>query len=111
MTTTVISLKGRIHDYGAALERSPADLVYIGRALHRGGWHLHGHKLFNPYTVGARHTRDQAIALYREHLLERPDLLALIPELRSKTLACWCAPEACHADVIAEFADTPPTLF
>lgn len=109
MTTTVISLKGRIHECAPALERAPADLVYVGRALYRGGWRLPGHRLFNPYTVGARHTREQALALYREHLLERPDLLALIPELAGKTLACWCAPEQCHAHVIAEFADDPDT--
>ncbi|MGW7548702.1 DUF4326 domain-containing protein [Streptomyces sp. NPDC054770] len=24
-----------------------------------------------------------------------------------KTLACWCAPEPCHADVLAELAELP----
>ncbi|MGW3846899.1 DUF4326 domain-containing protein [Streptomyces fagopyri] len=109
MTTTVISLKGRIHDYGPTLEHAPTGVVYVGRTLYRGGWRLPGNPLFNPYNVGAIHTRDQAIDLYREHLLKRPDLLALIPELRGRTLACWCAPEACHADVLVEFAENPPT--
>lgn len=33
-------------------------------------------------------------------------LLAAIPELRGKNLACWCAPgRACHADVLLELAN------
>jgi hypothetical protein len=28
-----------------------------------------------------------------------------VPELRGRTLACWCAPELCHGDVLAELAD------
>jgi len=44
---------------------------------------------------------------YREYLMAHPDLLALVPELRGRTLACWCAPELCHADILAEIADAP----
>ncbi|MFJ3307740.1 DUF4326 domain-containing protein [Streptomyces sp. NPDC086549] len=36
----------------------------------------------------------------------RPELLELVPDLRGKTLACWCAPEPYHADMPAEPADT-----
>ena len=43
--------------------------------------------------------------MYREYLLGRADLLALLPELRGRRLGCWCAPEPCHAAVIAELAD------
>jgi hypothetical protein len=46
------------------------------------------------------------MAMYRAYLLERPELLELVPPLRGRTLACWCAPELCHADVLAELADT-----
>ena len=46
---------------------------------------------------------------YREYLRARPDLLALVPELRGRTLACWCAPELCHADILAEIADSSRT--
>lgn len=42
---------------------------------------------------------------YRAYLLERPDLLDQVPALRGKTLACWCAPELCHGDILAELAD------
>lgn len=108
MATTVINLKGRIREYGPRLERAPAGLVYVGRRFTMGGWNLPGHRLFNPFKVGALHTRADAINRYREYLLGRPDLLALIPELRSKTLACWCAPEPCHAHVLASLADEIP---
>jgi hypothetical protein len=48
----------------------------------------------------------EAIELFLYDLLvTRPDLVAQLPELRSKTLACWCKPGPCHGDVIARLAD------
>ena len=35
---------------------------------------------------------------------EQPELLAALPELAGKTLGCWCAPKACHGDVLARLA-------
>jgi Domain of unknown function (DUF4326) len=59
--------------------------------------------------------RDEAISTYREHVLARPGLRASLPELRDKTLGCWCAPPGgltaadtpyvCHGQVLAELAD------
>ena len=34
------------------------------------------------------------------------DLIARLPELQGKTLACWCKPGPCHGDVIARLVDT-----
>ncbi|MGI5520222.1 DUF4326 domain-containing protein [Micromonospora sp. CA-259024] len=31
------------------------------------------------------------------------------PDLRGRQLRCWCVPERCHAEVIAELADSLPT--
>jgi Domain of unknown function (DUF4326) len=45
------------------------------------------------------------MTMYRDYLLGRPDLLALLPGLRGKRLGCWCKPLPCHADILAEFAD------
>ncbi len=28
-----------------------------------------------------------------------------LPELKDKTIACWCHPKACHGDVLAALAD------
>lgn len=49
--------------------------------------------------------RDRAIRCYERWLRAQPALLARLPELRGKTLGCWCAPEPCHADVLAKLAD------
>jgi len=97
--TTVVNLKGNRDDPGFA------DVVYVGRALRRGGWDLAASPLANPFRPGRDGSRSEVVARYREYLLSRPDLLALLPGLRGKRLGCWCAPEPCHAEVIAELAD------
>ena|ERR1700733_11085502 len=97
--TSVVNLKGHRDDPGFA------DVVYVGRAMHRGGWQLAGSALASPFRLRQDGDRDQIIAKYRDYLLGRPDLLALLPELRGRRLGCWCAPLSCHADVIAELAD------
>jgi len=68
--------------------------VYIGRP---GKWG-------NPFQIGRDGTRAQVIARYERWLSERPELLAALPELAGKTLGCWCAPKACHGDVLARLA-------
>lgn len=109
MTTTVISLKGRIHDYGPRLERAPENLVYVGRTMtgvRAGGWNLPKHPLANSYTLRQSGTPEAAVAAYIRHLLDRPALLAAAAQLRGRTLACWCAPQLCHAHAIAWYADS-----
>lgn len=57
----------------------------------------------NPFEMPADGTRDEVIANYAEHYLPyKPSLLAGIDSLAGKALGCWCAPEACHADVLKE---------
>jgi hypothetical protein len=98
--TTVVNLKGHRDD--------PAydDVVYVGRAMHRGGWHLDGSPLACPFRPGPDGSREEVVAKFRVHLLGRPELLALARSLRGKRLGCWCAPLPCHADVIAEVAES-----
>jgi len=59
-----------------------------------------------------RHVRPRAraVALYRAHLAEHPDLTdAARRELAGKTLACWCPlDEPCHADALLELASGQP---
>lgn len=100
--TTVVNLKGHRDD------PAYADVIYVGRAVHRGGWHLPASPLSSPFRPGPDGTRREVIEKYRRYLLGRPDLLALLPDLRGRRLGCWCLPEPCHAEVIAELADTPP---
>ncbi|MEU9604854.1 DUF4326 domain-containing protein [Streptomyces sp. NPDC048057] len=97
--TTVVNLKGHRDD------PAYADVVYVGRAMHRGGWHLDGSPLSCPWRPGRDGTRAEVMARYRDYLLARPDLLAHLPALRGRRLGCWCVPEQCHAEVIAELAD------
>ena len=98
-STTVVNLNGHRDDPDFA------DVVYVGRAMHRGGWHLPASPLASPFRPGPDGSREQVVAAYREHLLGRAGLLALLPGLRGRRLGCWCAPEPCHAGVIAELAD------
>ena len=74
----------------------------------RTGGHLDGSKPAGPCRPGPDGTREDVVARYREYLLSRPDLLDLLPELRGRRLGCWCVPELCHAQVIAELADNGP---
>jgi hypothetical protein len=70
--------------------------VYVGRP---GPWG-------NPFKMGRDGTRDAVVARYRAWLLAQPELVAKARrDLAGKVLACWCAPEACHGDVLAEIAD------
>lgn len=74
--------------------KEPYD-VYVGRPTKWG----------NPFKVGRDGTRREVIAKYRAYLLEHETLMDELPELRGKILACWCAPKACHADVLLELAN------
>lgn len=69
--------------------------VYIGRPSKWG----------NPFVMGRDGTRAEVVAKYRAHVLRRPDLLAALKELKGKALGCWCAPQACHGDVLAELSE------
>jgi hypothetical protein len=69
--------------------------VYIGRPSKWG----------NPFVITREDQRAKVVEQYREYLLASPELMAALPELRGKTLGCWCAPLACHGDVLAELAD------
>ena len=105
MTTKVISLKGRIHEYGPTLEHAPQGLAYVGRRWTMGGWNLPAHTLANPFTLSRHGTPEAAVAAYIRHLIDRPELLDQAAALRGKVLACWCAPNLCHAHAIAWYAD------
>lgn len=59
----------------------------------------------NPFHVGKDGDRDEVIRKYREWVTKQPELMEDIPKLQGKRLGCWCAPEACHGDVLVELAD------
>jgi hypothetical protein len=78
-------------------------LTYVGHAGNRHDWPES--PFANPFVRQAKGDRAGMVAHYREWLREHPSLLRRIPtELAGRALGCWCAPEACHADVLAEEA-------
>ena len=76
--------------------------VYIGRPSKWGNPYSHKPGTKAEIQVA---TREEAITKYREWILNKPELLAALHELRGKVLGCWCKPAACHGDVLAELAD------
>jgi DNA-binding transcriptional ArsR family regulator len=78
------------------------DVAYIGREYRRGPYNFDASVWANPFTV-EEHGRERAVELYREYILNTPELIARLGELRGKVLACWCKPdEDCHGDVLIE---------
>lgn len=80
--------------------------VYIGRPSIWGNPFSHRRDSAARYLVA---TVAEALAQYEVWLkLQRPDLLARLPELRGKALGCWCKPGPCHGDILARLADAGP---
>lgn len=69
--------------------------VYIGRP---GMWG-------NPFEIGRDGTREEVITKYRNWILSQPNLLLQVYKLDGKVLGCWCAPQACHGDVLLELLE------
>jgi hypothetical protein len=121
VTTTVIDLHDRRDHPGYDPALNP-NVIYVSRYQFWGpGRVLLAHELHNPHLVdkpcrargcgGAVHTREEAVSLYCQRLLDAPELLALVPLLRGSVLACWCAPDLCHAHVLAVLAERPRTEY
>jgi hypothetical protein len=77
----------------------PPGAIYIGRPSRWG----------NPFVVGRDGSRGEVVAKYRAYLLGNQALMVALPELTGKDLVCWCAPEACHGDVLVELANPAPS--
>ncbi len=80
------------------LRNAPPDAIRIDRRTPWG----------NPFRIGPDGTREDVISKYRDHLWNSirngeisKDALA---ELHGKNLACHCAPQPCHGDVLASAA-------
>ena len=78
------------------VHRSQPYDVYIGRPSKWG----------NPFIMGVDGTREEVIEKYRQWILQKPDLLKDLHQLKGKTLGCWCKPNACHGDVLIELLET-----
>ncbi len=54
----------------------------------------------NPFEIGPKCSREQAIAKYEVYIRRRPDLLARLPELIGRRLGCYCYPAPCHGNTL-----------
>ena len=82
------------HNCGPLLRLSQA--VYIGRPSKWG----------NPFVIGKDGTREEVVAKFEEYLLGNSELLAAVKEeLKGKDMLCFCAPRACHGDVLVRVAN------
>ncbi len=60
-------------------------------------------------------TREEAVANYEKWLKgedfsgvlseRRMEILRRLPELKGKTLGCWCSPKICHGDILEKMAN------
>ena len=101
MATKVVKYQDvKKHWDGFAQQWDDDKFVYIGRA--HGSSKQPASIFANPFQVGKHGTRDEVIEKYRQYLYGRPDLLRELWRLKDKTLVCWCSPQACHGDVLAE---------
>lgn len=91
-------------------QRDPYD-VYIGRdnpvwGLRDIGFsNRYSHKRSSRADIRVA-TRQEAIERYEAWVLNQPELLRRIKRaLKGKILGCWCAPLACHGEVLARIAN------
>lgn len=103
--TTVVNIRGR--------HAKECD-VYIGRGVN--GRHMLNTPIGQRGWLGNPHAVDQigrgkSIQLFRTDFYKRletdREFLEAVLALKGQTLGCFCKPEACHGDVIAEFLDGP----
>lgn len=75
------------------IRNAPDGAVYIGRPSTWG----------NPFAIGKDGNREEVIQKFRCYaeakLVADPNWLAF---LEGKDLVCYCAPKACHGDVLIE---------
>ncbi len=67
---------------------------YIGRGSDWG----------NPFRIGADGDRSAVIRKHEVWLAGQHDLLKRLDELKGYDLLCFCAPLACHGDLLARLA-------
>jgi len=78
----------------------PKGAVYIGRPSVFG----------NPFPVTKKQVRHIAVEKFRVYFAERSKndrvFMAALQKLKTATaLVCFCKPEACHGDIIAEYLE------
>ena len=89
--------------------------IYIGRNMSFYIPGTTGSKWQNPFTV-KKYGLEKSLELYRKWIItgvnpingkirKEGPLINDIDEIKGKILGCWCKPNACHGDILAELAD------
>jgi hypothetical protein len=75
----------------------PKEAVYIGRGSPWG----------NPFTIGDNGwTREDVCALFEAFAKTEPYYFKMArDQLKGKDLVCYCAPKACHGDILLRIAN------
>ncbi len=76
--------------------------VYCGRPSFWGNPYSHKEETLAEFKVASR---KEAIAKFEQHLLNNPEMMSRLHELKFKTLGCWCKPKSCHCDVLKKYVD------
>lgn len=76
--------------------------VYIGRPSKWGNPFSHREGTLAKYKVSSR---KEALERYEKYLLDSPELMDSLHELKGKILVCWCKPKACHGDILKKYVD------
>ena len=83
------------------IKKEPFD-VYFGRAR-RGEAGYFG----NPFRIGNGVSREDAVERFQAYFADRiekdSEFRRRVLALRGKRLGCFCKPNACHGDVIADW--------
>lgn len=104
----VVSIRGRIREFGPRLEHAQ-HVIYVGRRMSMGGWRLEGSPYANPYAIKACGSAERAVELFASYLVLHPELVEqAAAELANHgpgaCFGCWCDVEAgapCHGTVLA----------
>lgn len=92
-------------------KREPHD-VYIGRPSKWGNPFSH---LADTRALINVATRKESVEMYHAWLegrlqqiidIDPPSIQEIKAELKGKILGCWCAPQACHGDVLSKIANS-----
>ena len=88
--------------YNMHRKDAPDDAIYIGRPSRWG----------NPFEIGKDGTRKEVVAKFRRMMYQDDKFWSVKrwevkAELAGKDLVCFCAPKACHGDVLLEIANAP----
>lgn len=103
VSTVVINLQNQ--DDQAWARCDGREQVYIGRGSPWGNPFTH--LPLGRTTAQARvASRERAIQEYERWILERPELMARLPELRDVILVCHCRPLPCHGDTLVKLVES-----